>query len=176
MALVVFLRGFNFGGHRTVRPAMPAKELQHHDAANIGAAGTFVIQQPVSRLQLRPELRRILPSDAEIMICQGTEIHRLLSRNVFAGQPVLPEIVRFVSILSRLPLAEPPLPLILPSGDEWLSQVLARQGRFVIGLYRRHMKVIGYLGKLDRMFGARTTTRDGNTVIAIAKVLDSAAA
>ena len=54
-------------------------------------------------------------------------------------------------------------------------KVLAREGRFVVGLYRRHMKVIGYLGKLDRLFGAAVTTRNWNTVTAIAKVLDDRA-
>ena len=36
---------------------------------------------------------------------------------------------------------------------------------------RRHMKVIGYLGKLDDVFGATVTTRSWNTFAAIAKVL-----
>ena len=36
---------------------------------------------------------------------------------------------------------------------QWLLRVLARDGRFVIGEYRRQMKAIGYLGTLDRLFG-----------------------
>jgi uncharacterized protein (DUF1697 family) len=39
-------------------------------------------------------------------------------------------------------------------------------------MYRRHMKVIGYLGTLDRLFGVPVTTRNWNTFTAIAKVLD----
>ena len=42
---------------------------------------------------------------------------------------------------------------------------------FVFGVYRRHMKVIGYLGRLDRLFGVPITTRSWNTITAIAKVL-----
>ena len=34
------------------------------------------------------------------------------------------------------------------------------------------MKVIGYLGALDRMFGVPVTTRNWNTVTAIAAVLN----
>jgi hypothetical protein len=41
VALVVFLRGANVGGHRTFRPAVLARDLEHLDAVNIGAAGTF---------------------------------------------------------------------------------------------------------------------------------------
>ena len=100
MALVVLLRGVNVGGHRTFRPTTLAQQLKHLDAVNIGAAGTFVIRQPVSRSQLRVEFARRLPFDAEIMICQGREIVRLMSRAPFSDHAVRPDIVRFVSVLS----------------------------------------------------------------------------
>ena len=87
MALVVLLRGVNVGGHRTFRPTTLTKQLKHLDAVNIGAAGTFVIRQPVTRAQLRAELASRLPFNAEIMICQGREILRLMSHRHFAGQP-----------------------------------------------------------------------------------------
>ena len=54
-------------------------------------------------------------------------------------------------------------------------EVRKRDGRFVIGQYRRHMKAITYLGALDRVFGVPATTRNWNTMTAIAKVLSSAA-
>lgn len=71
MALVVLLRGVNVGGHRTFRPSVLAKELAALDVVNIGAAGTFVIRQPVTQTRLRTELARRLPFEAEIMICRG---------------------------------------------------------------------------------------------------------
>src|SRR5207237_2229993 len=43
--------------------------------------------------------------------------------------------------------------------------------RFVLGLYRRDMKVIGYLGRLDRVFGVPVTTRNWNTMEAIANAV-----
>jgi hypothetical protein len=63
----------------------------------------------------------------------------------------------------------------LPSTGKWLMKVLTRDGRFVVGLYRRHMKVIGHLGDLDRLFGVPVTTRNWNTITTIAKVLDNGA-
>jgi uncharacterized protein (DUF1697 family) len=175
VALVVLLRGINVGGHRTFRPTRLAEQLRHLDAVNIGATGTFVIRQRVSRAQLRAEVARRLPFEAEIMICQGREIVRLLSRDFFAKHPVRPDMVRFVSILSRLPRSAPRLPMNLPSRGKWLLKVLARDRRFVVGLYRRHLKVIRYLGALDQVFGVPVTTRNWNTITAIAKVLDSGA-
>ena len=171
MALVVLLRGVNVGGHRTFRPTTLAEQLKHLDAVNIGAAGTFVIRQPVTQVRLRAELARRLPFDAKIMICQGREITRLMSQNHFAGQPVRPEIVRFVSVLSRRPRSAPSMPVSFPSSGKWLLKILAREDRFVFGLYRRHMKVISYLTTLDRLFGVPVTTRNWNTITAIARVL-----
>jgi hypothetical protein len=58
-----------------------------------------------------------------------------------------------------------------PSSGPWLMQILARRKRFVFGQYRRHMKVIGFLGALDRLYGVPVTTRNWNAIAAIAKVL-----
>jgi uncharacterized protein (DUF1697 family) len=175
VAHVVLVRGVNVGGHRTFRPSSLAKQLRHLDAVNIGAAGTFVIRRPVSRAQLRAEVARRLPFDAEIMICEGRDIARLASHSSLSRHPVRPDVVRFVSVLSRVPRSAPQLPLKLPSEGKWLLEVLARDGRFVVGRYRRHMKVIGYLGTLDRLFGVPVTTRNWNTIVAIAAVLDGRA-
>jgi uncharacterized protein (DUF1697 family) len=175
MALVVLLRGVNVGGRRTFKPSKLVERLKHLDAVNIGAAGTLVIRQPVSRAQLRAELVRRLPFDAEIMICHGSEIVALTSRDFFSDYLVRPDIVRFVSVLSRSPRSAPSTPMSLPSTGKWLVRIVAREKRFVVGLYRRHMRAIGHLGTLDRIFGVPATTRNWNTITAIAKVLDRAA-
>jgi uncharacterized protein (DUF1697 family) len=175
VALVVLLRGVNVGGYRTFRPSRLTEQLKHLDAVNIGAAGTFVIRQPVSRAQLRDEFARRLPFEAEIMICQGREIVRLMSRDFFPDHPARPDIVRFVSVLSRSPRLAPSTPMSFPSTGKWLLKILARENRFVVGLYRREMKAISYLGRLDRVFGVPVTTRNWNTITAIAKVLDNGA-
>jgi uncharacterized protein (DUF1697 family) len=176
VALVVLLRGVNVGGHRTFRPTALIRQLKHLDAVNIGAAGTFVIRQSVTRAQLRAELASRLPFDTAIMICDGREIVRLMSRDHFAGQPMRPDIVRFVSVLARRPRSAPEMPMSLPSSGTWLLKILARDDRFVFGLYRRQMKAIGYLGTFDRLFGVPATTRNWNTMTAIARVLAEGAA
>ena len=173
MALVVLLRGVNVGGHRTFRPTTLAAQLQHLDVVNIGAAGTFVVRRPVTQARLHAELKRRLPFDTEIMICQGREIARLMAQNHFANQPARPGIVRFVTVLSKRPRSAPSTPMHFPSSGMWLLKILARDNRFVFGVYRRHMKVIGYLGTVDRLFGVPATTRNWNTISAIAKVLGS---
>jgi len=171
MALVVLLRGVNVGGHKTFRPTILTKQLKRLDAVNIGAAGTFVIRKSVGLARLRAELARRLPFDTQVIICQGREILRMISQDPFAGQPVRPDIVRFVSVLAKRPRSEPSMPLSLPSSGKWLLRILGRKDRFVFGMYRRHMKVIQYLGTTDRLFDVPVTTRNWNTITAIAKVL-----
>jgi uncharacterized protein (DUF1697 family) len=173
MTLVVLLRGVNVGGHRTFRPSVVAKELADLDVVNIGAAGTFVIRRPVTQAQLRTELTRRIPFDAEIMICQGRDILRLMSQSRFADQPIRPDVVRFVSVLSRRAHSTPPIPVRFPASGKWLLKILARERRFVFGVYRRHMNAISYLGQIDRLFGVPATTRNWKKIPAIAKVLEN---
>jgi Protein of unknown function (DUF1697) len=62
VALVVLLRGVNVGGHRTFHSTELAKQLSDLDVVNIGAAGTFVVREPVTQARLRAELTSRLPS------------------------------------------------------------------------------------------------------------------
>lgn len=173
MALVVLLRGVNVGGHRTFRPSVLAAQLERLGAVNIGAAGTFVIRRPVEPGTLRREVARRLPFEADIAICEGREIVDLLSRDYFSSEDVQPDVVRFVSVLSAAPPRKAPSPpMSFPSSGRWLMRILARDNRFVVGMYRRHMKAIRYLGMLDRIFEVPVTTRNWNTLAAIARVLE----
>src|SRR5437763_16821001 len=101
MALVVFLRGINVGGHRTVRPSMLARELGAYDVVNVGAAGTLVVRKPGRRANLLRELRRGLPFKAMVAFCEGSDLIQLEMENPFGPEPSSPDLVRFVSILSR---------------------------------------------------------------------------
>jgi hypothetical protein len=58
-----------------------------------------------------------------------------------------------------------------PASGKWVMKILAREGRFVVGVYRREMRAISYLGTLDRLFGVPATTRNWNTMAAVFKVL-----
>jgi uncharacterized protein (DUF1697 family) len=172
MALVVLLRGVNVGGHRTFRPAKLATDLRHLGVVNIGAAGTFVVRKPVTQTKLRAELTRKLPFATHTIICEGREMRRLLTQHPFGPQPAPPGVVRFVTVLARRPASDPAFPVCFPPTGPWLLRVVARDGRFVFGEYRRDPKVIGYLGAVDRLFSVPVTTRNWNTITAIAKALE----
>jgi uncharacterized protein (DUF1697 family) len=171
MALIAFLRGVNVGGHRTFRPSMLARELSDYDVVNVGAAGTFVVRKPGSRAKFRSALLRKLPFEAELVLCDGRDLIRLEAENPFAAEPSSPDVVRFVSILSKPGGVRASLPVTFPSDGEWLVRVMASEGQFVFGLYRRHMKTISYLGQIDKLYGVPATTRNWNTIIAIVRIL-----
>lgn len=172
MALVVFLRGVNVGGHRTFRPSVLAQSLSAFDVVNVGAAGTFVVRKPGARARFLASLRAELPFEADVMICEGRDIARLESDHPFGSATPQSDVVRFVSVFPETAQLRAAIPLSLPDEGEWLVRVVAANGRFVFGEYRRHMKTIGYLGRLDTLFGARATTRNWNTIQSIVRVLE----
>src|ERR1041385_5134936 len=173
MALIVFLRGINVGGRRTFRPTGLAKELGTYDVVNVGAAGTLVVRKPGLRAKFLAELRRKVPFDATIALCEGSDLIRLEMDNPFGTEPPPADVVPFVSILSETGRRRVSLPITLPEGGEWLVRIIGSKNRLVYGVYRRHMKTIGHLGQIDRLFGATATTRSWSTIVAVTRLLKS---
>ncbi len=175
MALVVFLRGVNVGGHRTFRPSVLARRLREYEVVNVGGAGTFVVRKPGARVRFLAALMRRLPFQTQVICCDGRDLLRLEAETPFGTKPPPPGIVHFVSILSKAGSVRASLPVRFPSGGEWFVRVMALKGRFVFGTYRRHMKTIGYLGQIDRLFGVPVTTRNWKTILAVIRVLKAPA-
>ncbi|HXR96369.1 MAG TPA: DUF1697 domain-containing protein [Terriglobales bacterium] len=169
MALVAFLRGVNVGGHRTFRPSLVAQKLSAYEVVNVGAAGTFVVRKPGSQAKFRAALAQQLPFETEIVLCDGRDLLRLETEHPFATEPA--DVVRFVTILSKAGGAQAALPVTFPPEGDWLVRAFASQGQFVFGTYRRDMKTIGYLAKLDQLFHGPSTTRNWNTITALIRVL-----
>jgi uncharacterized protein (DUF1697 family) len=142
----------------------------------------------VSESALRTAIAKKLPFKCEIMICPAKQIVDLTRRDPFAGQSSNPNITRFVSVLANHPRnlrsslhqtsnlkpqtsQLPPLPFSLPSDNNWLLKIIAIQGRFVLGVYRRQMKAITYLDKIEKLLGVPATTRNWNTIQKVASIL-----
>lgn len=173
MALVAFLKGVNVGGHRTFRPSVLAKELEHLDVVNVGSAGTFVVRNPIGRRDLQAEIARRVPFEVDVMICGGSDVLRLAAEDPFALHAPDGGIVQFVSVMAERGEPLSALPLTLPPEGRWTLRVLACQDQFVLGLYRREMKAIGYLGQLERLVGAPLATRGWSTYRTIVRILTS---
>ena len=176
MALIVFLRGVNVGGHRRLRPSLLAKELRHYDVVNVGSAGTFVVRKPGSSTTFRAELLRRLPFETEVFLCDYCDLLRLEMDDPFGIERPRSDVVRFVGILSKAGAQRPPVPLAIPARGKWFVRLIGSQGPFVFGVYRRHMKTIGYLGQMDKLFGGTATIRNWNTILAVIRILKGPAA
>jgi uncharacterized protein (DUF1697 family) len=173
MASVVFLRAVNVGGANRCRPAAIAKDLARFDIVNIGAVGTFIVRKDVSESTLRAAIARQLPFKIDIMICPARDLLKLAAKDPFAKEPAGPGFTRFVNVLHKPLRKRPLLPISLPSEDDWLAKIVAIQGRFVLGIYRREMKAIGYLGKIEKLLGVPATNRNWNTIQKVAEVLSA---
>ena len=174
MPSVVFLRAVNVGTANRCRPAEIAKGLVKFDVVNIGAVGTFVVRKEVRESTLRTAIAKQLPFKCDIMICPARELLKLAASDPFKGQPASPTITRFVNVLHEPLRKRPSLPLSLPSDDDWLARVIAIKGRFVLGVYRREMKAIGCLGKIEKLLGVPATNRSWNTIEKVVAVLNKA--
>ena len=171
MRWVVFLRAVNVGRANRCQPAAIAKQLAKFGVINIGAVGTFVVRENISQTTLRAAIAKKLPFKSEIMICPARDVIKLASKNPFSEQPSGPNITRFVNVLGKRLPSPPSLPLSLPSDDDWLVKIIAIQNRFVLGLYRRQMKAISYLGKIEKLLGVPVTNRNWNTIQKVVQIL-----
>lgn len=171
MAIVVFLKGINVGGHRRYRPSELAKELRRFDVISIGAAGTFVVRKPIARSTLKAEMSRRVPFAVDVIICSGNEVAQLVSSDPFGAHVPHRDIIPFVSVMPKRAVAHLVIPTIFPAGGVWCLRVISRQGPFLIGYYRRQMKAISYLTQLERLVGAPLATRNWNTILRIAEAL-----
>jgi len=148
-----------------------AQQLKQFDVVNIGAAGTFVVRAPISQTRLRAELSRRLPFETSIIICKGQDVLKVAKGKPFGDEPAGSGVVRFVSVMAKRASLLPSIPMSFPEQGKWLLRILATEKRFVFGHYRRHMKTIGFLGRIDGIFGVPVTTRNWNTIMAIVEVL-----
>src|SRR5436305_8240740 len=165
--------------------------MAEFDVVNSDAVGTFSIREDVSESTMRAAIARQLPFKSDIMICPPKQIVDLMRRDPFSRQPSGPNITRFVNVLHK-PLRKrlafdllrtsniehqrsqlPSLPISLPSDNDWLLKIIAIRGRFVLGLYRRQMKAISYLGRIEKLLAVPATTRNCNPIEKVVKILTS---
>jgi hypothetical protein len=150
---------------------MLAKKLGAYDVVSVGAAGTFVVRKPGSHATFLAELRRKLPFKTAVAACDGSDLIRLEMENPFGAEPLRPDHVRFLSILSKPGSGEASVPIEIPGTGEWIVRIIGSKDRFVFGVYRRHMKTIDYLGQIDRLFGAPAATRSWNTILSVLLII-----
>jgi uncharacterized protein (DUF1697 family) len=174
VSTVVFLRGVNVGGHRTFRPSILTGALAHLGVVHVGAAGTFVVRAPIGSAALKNEFLRALPFDAEVIVCTGRALLALVASRPFPARLPRSDVRRFLTVMARRPARVPPLPLRFPSDAPWQVTIVAISGVFACGLWRRRGLGKGFVdpnGVAEKVFGARSTTRNWNTIEKVRDIL-----
>lgn len=170
MALVIFLRAVNVGGHQTFKPSVLAKALASSDVTSIGAAGTFVAKGKATEAQLRKAIAGALHFTPEIIIVDSNEISALLKIKAMAE----PEdgAGRFLTVMSKPPASRPRLPINVPDGDDWQIKVVAVKGQCVLTLRRPVGKRQLYPNEIvEKTFKTSATTRNWATLEKICGVI-----
>src|SRR5262249_17575768 len=157
--------------NRKFRQSVRGRDVSHYGVVNVDAVGKLVVRKPGPRAKFRAELLRKLPFKAEVVLCDGRDLIRLEMENPFGSEPSRPDVVRFVSILSKAGSVRGSIPIAFPPDGEWLVRVIPAKSRFVFGVCRPHIETISYLGQIDKLFSAPATTRNWNTIIAIVRIL-----
>jgi uncharacterized protein (DUF1697 family) len=174
MASVVFMRGVNVGGHKAFRPSSIVEPLRALEVASIGAAGTFVVRADASADEIRRAFARALPFEAPLMICSDRDLGALLKADPFSGASEADG--QFISILERRPAKNPPLPLNVPEGREWMVALIAVRGCFVASLMRRLGSRMLYPNEVvEKRLGIAATTRGWPTFLKLREALEKSA-
>ncbi|MFL6516194.1 MAG: hypothetical protein ACJ8M1_14335 [Chthoniobacterales bacterium] len=141
------------------------------DVLNIGAVGTFVVRKSVRESMLRNAIAQKLPFKCEIIIIPGPDLLKLAATDPFSPYPLDPNITRFVNVLAK-PIERPAnTPLAFPSEKDWLLRIIAIENRFVLGIYKRDIKSVRYLGIIEKQFGVPATNRNWNTIEKVVQIL-----
>jgi uncharacterized protein (DUF1697 family) len=173
LALVVFLRGVNVGGHKTFMPAQFAKSFTKFEVTSLGAACTFIVREKANVSAVREEFARRLPFNTPLMICAAKEIFRLVKSALSGAKPPATDENWFVTIFER-PLKKPArLPLDFPPTNDWCVRLLRVEGKFALSIFRKRGKRLVYPNEVfEKTFAVPGTTRGWPTILSVREALD----
>ncbi len=172
MALVIFFRAANVGGHQVFKPGELAKKLKHLDVVNIGAAGTFVVRGKGAVASVKTAVLAELSFQPEMYIFQGRDVLELANSKPFEKPPPGDDITRYVTILQKAPRTPVSLPLELPVDGPWEVKFFAMSGPFLLSYQRPGKKKLYPNAVAEKQVGVPATTRNWNTIVAIGKILE----
>jgi len=154
------------------QPALIAKELAKFGVVNIGAVGTFVVRADVSESVLRNcDCEKVTVQMRDHDLSRARPHQSRIKESIRAtplGSGHHPVRQRASQTTSRAPTSASQSN---PRTNDWLLKIIAIENRFIPGLYRRQMKAISYLGKIEKQLVVPVTTRNWNTIEKVAKIL-----
>jgi hypothetical protein len=171
MAHAVFLRAANVGGRNVFRPAELIRSLDHLDAVNVGAAGTFVVRGGASAPTIRREILARLAFEPVLAVVPVQAVVALVRSRPFAGVRFSRDLRGWVAVLDGRPASPPDLPVGVPAGRAWSVRVDRLDGRFAPGLWRRRPGGFVFPSHVvEKALGVPATTRWWETIERVAEI------
>jgi len=173
MGHVVFLRAANVGGRNVFRPAQLARDLEHLDVVNVGAAGTFVVRSKASAATIRRGILERLPFEPALAVVPAREVLALVQSAPFAGIRFSKDRRGWVAILDRRPRHQPELPLLDPGGKAWSVRFDRLDARFALGLWQRRSGGFVFPNQVvEKAVGVPATTRWWETLARVVAAIE----
>lgn len=172
MSHVVFLRAMNVGGKNVFRPAQFATALAHLGMVNVGAAGTFVVRERLTAVEVRKEILAQLKFQPDLAVVPARSIVALVEGQPFRGQNFSKDLRGWAAVLCAKPKSKPPLPIVLPAGKPWSVRFDRIEGSFALGVYRRAAGSVFPNQVVEKALGVRATTRWWETIVKVAQLIE----
>ena len=162
---VVFLRAANVGGRNVFRPAQLARDLEHLDVVNVGAAGTFVVRGKASAARIRREILARLSFEPLLAVVPAREVVALVRSKPFAGVRFSKDRRGWVAVLDSRPRHQVRLPVFVPAPKGWSVRFDRVQGCFALGLWQRRPGGFVFPSHVvEKALGVPATTRWWETI------------
>lgn len=172
MALVVFMRGVNVGGHKAFRPSELARRLESLEVKSIGAAGTFAVGTNAAEPDVRRQFTKHIPFETELMICSKKDLASLVALMPFEAKGLPKSDGQYVTVVGRAARGLPKLPLEVPAGKDWQVRIIAVHRIFMVSLARRVGSKLLYPNEVvERQLGVPATTRNWSTILKVHEAL-----
>ncbi len=124
--------------------------------------------------KLRAEILRHLPFAPELKIAPARDLLARAQNPRYQAAPPGVDARWFVSIMQKTPRQLPKLPLDQPPGAQWQVRIMQVTGKFAVSLWRKHDRLQLYPNAIvEKHFSLPATTRNWNTLTALAKILES---
>ncbi len=173
MPSIVFLRGVNVGGNKTLRPSLIAAQLKSLDVVSLGAAGTFVVGSSATEAEIRSAFRRKLSVDVPMMVTSAKQMADLFKRDPFGTRSTAKGDGDYISIVEKAFAKPVKCPIVIPEGSSWQIQIVDVNGVFVASVRRACVGGQFYPNEVvEKRFGLSATTRGWPTFMKIRQVLE----
>jgi uncharacterized protein (DUF1697 family) len=177
---VAFFRGINVGGNTMINRERLKEIFELLGMKNVRVllnSGNVIFETSEDNtaaisLKIREGLRREMGFEREVIIRSGNQIKSLVDFNPFKDISVTPNTRLYVTFIEREPSSSIKIPYFSAEGDLQILQL--RDGAACIVLVLSPGRgTVDMMARMEKEWGKHVTTRNWNSILKIAKILES---